>query len=39
MTIEDVARSNSLTEEHIARLKERARFVRTIEAVAREVMA
>ena len=29
MTIEDVARSNSLTAEHIARLKERARLVRT----------
>ncbi len=29
MTIEEVARSNSLTEEHIARLKERACFVRT----------
>jgi transketolase len=29
MTIEDVVRSNSLTAEHIAKLKERARFVRT----------
>ena len=29
MTIEDVVRSNSLTAEHIASLKERARFVRT----------
>ena len=29
MTIEDAVRSNSLTAEHIATLKERARFVRT----------
>ena len=29
MTIEEAVRSNSLTAEHIARLKERARFVRT----------